>query len=271
MAGPCRLDRLEPGTLRNYKMHISLHIVPFIGGVKLSKLTRPAVEAFKDKLLETRSRIMVVKVMVSLKSLLSDAQRRGLVAQNMATGTKVTLAGRHERRVKVPTKDEIRAILAKTSELWPATSPWRPFVLVALFAGLRPSEFEGLVWGCVDFEKKLIRVRQRADYRNTMGNPKSKAGTRDVSLAPMALNALRQWRLACPKTDPDALVFPAKRGGLIGIAEPHRIWNRLLQALDMPRLSYRFYDLRHVAASLFIEQGCRRKRCRRLWAIAPSR
>ena len=88
-----------------------------------------------------------------------------------------------------------------------------------------------------------------------MGNPKSKAGTRDVSLAPMALNALRQWQLACPKTDPDALVFPAKRGGLIGIAEPHRIWNRLLQALDMPRLSYRFYDLRHVAASLFIEQG----------------
>ena len=254
----CRLDGLESGTLRNYRMHLN-HILPLIGKMKLSKLTRPAVESFKDKLLETRSRIMVVKVMVSLKSLLSDAQRRGLVAQNTATGAKVTLAGRHEEKIAIPTKAEIRDLLSKTSELWPATSLWRPFVVTALLTGLRPSELRGLVWDCVDFEKKVIRVRQRADFQNKMGSPKSKAGNRDVPLAPMVLNTLRQWRLACPKTE-RGLVFPNQHGGVIGIAEPHRVWNRLLEAIGLPRKSYRFYDLRHVAASLFIEQGWQPKK-----------
>ena len=76
-----------------------------LGTVKLSRLTRPDVESFRDKLLETRSRTTAIKVLVSLKSLLSDAQRRGLVAQNVATGTKVKTASRHEKRVSIPTKD----------------------------------------------------------------------------------------------------------------------------------------------------------------------
>ncbi len=256
----CRLDGLEDGTLRNYKMHLDLHILPLIGGTKLSKLTRPAVESFKDALLETRSRIMVVKVMVSLKSLLRDAQRRGLVAQNTATGTKVTLAGRHEKKVAIPTKDEIRAMLGATNELWPTTSPWRPFIITALFTGLRPSELRGLVWECIDFEKKVIRVRQRADYRNKMGSPKSAAGNRDIPMSPMVINTLRQWRLACSTKTERGLAFPSKHGGVVGIAEAHRVWNKVLEAIGLPRLRYRFYDLRHVAASLFIEQGWQPKK-----------
>jgi integrase len=255
----CRLDGLESGTMRNYKMHVAQHILPLIGNVKLSKLSRPAVEAFKDELLKTRSRIMAQKVLVSLKSLLADAHRRGLVAQNVATGTKVKIADRHEKRVVIPTKDEIRAMIAMTSELWPVTSPWRPFILTALFTGLRPAELRGLVWDCVNIEEKSICVRQRADYCNQMGSPKSRAGTRDVPLAPMVLNTLRQWKLACPKTEL-GLVFPNQHGGIIGIAEPHRVWDKMLQALNLPRLAYRFYDLRHAAASLFIEQGMQPKK-----------
>jgi integrase len=255
----CRLEGLEAGTIRNYKQHLDLHIVKHIGNVKLSRLSKPDVGNFRDKILETCSRSTATRVLVSLKSLLADAQSRGLVAQNVATGIKMKMAGRHERKVVIPTKDEIRAMLSKASELWSATSPWRPFVVTALFTGLRPSELRGLTWDHVDFEKKTIRVRQRADYQNKMGSPKSKAGNRDVPLSPMVLNALRQWRLACAKTE-RGLVFPSKHGGVIGLAEPHRIWNRLLEALGLPRKRYRFYDLRHVAASLFIEQGWQAKK-----------
>jgi integrase len=255
----CRIEGLESGTIRNYKQHLDLHIVKHIGNVKLSRLTKPDVGNFRDELLKGCSRSTATRVLVSLKSLLADAQSRGLVAQNVATGTKVKSAGRHEKKVAIPTKDEIRAMLAKTSEVWPAASPWRPFVVTALFTGLRPSELRGLTWDHVDFEKKLLRVRQRADYLNTMGSPKSKAGNRDVPLAPMVLNTLKQWRLACHRTEA-GLVFPSKHGGVIGLGEPHRIWNSLLEALGLPRKSYRFYDLRHVAASLFIEQGWQAKK-----------
>ena len=226
--------------------------------MKLSKLTKPDVVAFRNKLLETHSKVMAAKAMVSLKSLLSNAQERGLVAQNVATGVKVKVNSRDKKKVEIPEKDEIRAMVAKVNE-WPVNEPWRPFILTALFTGLRPSELRGLVWDCVDFDRKLIRVHQRADFRGTMGHPKSEAGNRDVPLAPMVLNLLRQWRLACPKTEA-GLVFPAKRGGVIGHTEVWRIWNQLLEAIGLPRLRYRLYDLRHVAASLFIEQGMQPKK-----------
>ena len=265
----CRLDGLEAGTLRNYKQHLDLHILPLIGGVKLSKLTKPGIVAFRNKLLETHSKVMAAKAMVSLKSLLSNAQERGLVAQNVATGVKVKVNSRDKKRIEIPEKDEIRAMVAKVNE-WPINEPWRPFMLTALFTGLRPSELRGLVWDCVDFDKKLIRVHQRADFRGTMGHPKSEAGNRDVPLAPMVLNALRQWRLACPKTEA-GLVFPAKHGGVIGHTEVWRMWNQLLEAIGLPRKHHRLYDLRHVAASLFIEQGMQPKKIKTIMGHSSIR
>ena len=150
-------------------------------------------------------------------------------------------------------------MIAKSAELWSPNEPWRAMVVVALFSGLRASELRGLVWDRADLDRRIIQVRQRADFQGTMGSPKSKAGNRDVPLAPMAANVLRQWKLACPKTD--GLVFPAKRaarGGVIGHSEVWRAWHQLLDALDLK--GYRFHDLRHAAASLLIEQGLQPKR-----------
>jgi integrase len=106
-------------------------------------------------------------------------------------------------------------------------------------------------WDCVDFDRRIIRVRRRASYQNKMGSPKSKAGTRDVPMTPMVFNALRQWRLACPRSGELDLVFPDPDGNILWHSRVHWEWRRLLKKLD---LDYRFHDLRHAAASLFIEQ-----------------
>jgi integrase len=249
----CRLDGLESSTLKQYTEHCVRHLLPAIGNkTKLSKLTRPAIVDFRNQLSKTHSQAMMRKLMISLKSLLGNACESGLVAQNNATGVKVKMAAaRHVKKVAIPEKDEIRAILATANE-WPIKEVGRALVIVALFSGLRSSELRGLVWSCVDLENKVIRVRQRADYRGKMGSPKSAAGNRDVPLTPMALNTLRQWRLVCPKTEA-GLVFPTSRGGVITHSGMHRIWHSLLEAAGVQ--SYRFHDLRHTAASLFIEHN----------------
>jgi len=256
----CKANKLEAGSLRNYGYHLNLHILPLIGKMKLSRLTRPAVEAFKNRLLETgRSRTLAAKVLISLKGLLSEAQKRGLIVQNVALGTRVKkLAARHEEKAVIPTKDEIRAIIAQTGELWHVSAPWRAITLCALFTGLRESELRGLTWDCVDFEKKVIRVRQRADFQNKMASPKSKAGRRDVPMSPMVCNTLRQWKLACPQPGTLGLVFPTQNGGVIHGSQIRQAWYTLLKACDLS--GYRFHDLPHVAASLFIEQGWQAKK-----------
>src|SRR5215203_5685422 len=42
----CERDGLETTTIRQYRAHVQLHIVPRIGGTKLARLSAPAVNAF---------------------------------------------------------------------------------------------------------------------------------------------------------------------------------------------------------------------------------
>src|ERR1700758_2611568 len=84
------LEKLERSTLRQYRNHVDLHIAPLIGAVKLARLSTPAIEAYRDGLLKKGcSRAMARKVLASLKSILGESQRRGLVAQNSAQPVRV--------------------------------------------------------------------------------------------------------------------------------------------------------------------------------------
>jgi integrase len=125
---------------------------------------------------------------------------------------------------------------------------------------LPASELRGLRWDPdVDLERGLLWVRQRADRWNTIGSPKSDAGKREIPLAPMVVNALREWKLACPKGDLN-LVFPNTKGKVNSLPNMHRRGLGALQvvagiATDEMHPKYGLHSLRHAAASLFIEQG----------------
>lgn len=95
-------------------------------------------------------------------------------------------------------------------------------LLTAIFCGFRASELRGLRWQEVDFEAKAIHVRQRAARYNKIGRPKSVAGERTVPVPPLVLNALREWKLVCPRGQLD-LVFP---NGLGNVERHSNIVNR---------------------------------------------
>ena len=132
--------------------------------------------------------------------------------------------------------------------------------MTAIFTGMRASELRGLRWSNVDLKASLIRIRERADRYQKLGPPKSKAGRRDIPLAPLVVNTLKEWRLVCPNTELD-LVFPSEQGSVIlhtnllrqGYYPLLRACGLMAkEATDPP---YPFHSLRHAAASLFIEAG----------------
>ncbi len=239
--------------MRQYRQHATIHINPLIGSRKLSQLTRPGIEALKDKLIETRSRPMARAVLASLKGILKEAQRRGLVGQNVAADVQVRMSSRDDEDVVIPTREHIRALATKVPERW------RPLIVTAIFTGLRCSELRGLAWEHVDFRAGMIRVRQRADFQNSIGPTKSKAGRRDVPMSPLVANTLKTWKLACRITGLD-LVFPSDGGQVVTNGTIHRsCWGPLQRASGMVDGAgvplYTFHALQHAAASLFIEQG----------------
>jgi len=67
----------------------------------------------------------------------------------------------------------------------------------------------------------------------------------------MVLNALRRWKLRCPKSDL-GLVFPAPRGGVLQHTNTQSRFRKLQEQVDV---KLRWHDLRHFAVSLWIEQG----------------
>ena len=96
----------ERTTLRQYRQHIDLHIVPRIGHVKLANLTPKAVENFQKDLLENLNRPTAKKVFTSFKSLLKIA-RHSNVADGLSIGTE-----KRKRKLEAgrdfPRPDEIR-------------------------------------------------------------------------------------------------------------------------------------------------------------------
>jgi integrase len=263
----CEAEGLEFGTIKQRRQHLNLHVAPIIGRDRLSSLTTPRVHQFDaDMRAGGRSIAMRRKVLTNLKTLLTFCQGQGLVAQNVARGVKIksddrrNASGPLREGQDFPSKAEIRELIDKASDRR------RPFLLTAIFTGMRASELRGLRWEDVDFEAGIIHVRQRADAWRNIGPPKSAAGSRDIPLTPMVINALRQWKPACP-AGPLGLVFPNGSGNI----ESHtnivkRLWHPLqvkagvaidtgkVDADGKPilRAKYGFHALRHVAASLFI-------------------
>jgi integrase len=156
------------------------------------------------------------------------------------------------------------------------------------FCGLRGSELRGLRWLDVDLQARKISVAQRADASHQIGKLKSKAGYRKIHMPPMVVQALREWKLVCPKGDL-GLVFPNGLGkveshsnilerGLhpipisAGFTVPVQVLNDAGAPIinnagkavmrDAPK--YGMHSLRHACASLWIESGYNPKQIQKL-------
>ena len=276
----CERDKLERTTVLQYRGHVTHHIGPRLGAVKLSRLTVPLINEFADQLLTAgRSRVLVSRVMVSLSSIVTEAQRRGLVtANNVRSAKPVRRSSREDARPDMPSRDELKAIIDATPERS------RPLILTAIFTGLRGSELRGLLWTDVDLKRGVLSVRRRVDRFNSFGPPKSKAGTRDIPLSPTLLTTLKAWKLACPNGSL-GLVFPTTTGTVQGHANIlHRLfWPLQIAAgvavlmdgkdkegkpIKVSEAKYGMHALRHAAAALWIGQGLSPKRIQTLMGHA---
>jgi integrase len=246
----CDADGLERSTRDSYAQHLTHHIYPYLGALKLSALNVAMVRDWQDKLRRgdlapgqtgkkpnevtgPRSADMVKRCTSDLGALIADAQERGQVAVNVVRSLKANRKRgkerQQERRKKgrleigkdIPTREEVNATLLTTE------GRWRPLLMVAALCGLRASELRGLRWQDVDLKNCEIHVRQRADKYGKIGPTKSGAGTRTVPIiGDRTLRELTEWKVKCPQRDTRRknangepikerhLVFPNGRGNV---------------------------------------------------------
>ena len=127
--------------MRQYRAHVDHHILPLIGAVKLARLSTPIVQAFREKLLETRSR-GPSRARSSPRSRASSARRCGAGSSHrtpLSVDVKKHEQGELTIGVDVPSKEEVSLLLDR------AQGRWRPFFVTAVLTGMRASELRGLL------------------------------------------------------------------------------------------------------------------------------
>ena len=105
--------------MKNYQDHAERYIKPALGLVKLSKLSKPDVTAFRTTLLRNVSRGLARNVLASVKAIINNAKEEGRVAHNVALSVRVKIEKRSKRKLEtgrdVPSKQEINLILDKVA------------------------------------------------------------------------------------------------------------------------------------------------------------
>jgi len=273
-------------TLSTYRSQVRCHVVPALGAWRMSEIQPEHLEShYRRMQTEGHSVHTIGAVHRVLRSALNEAVRRRRLASNPA------LIARPPRREDVEVEPlsiaESRRILAAAQDtLHPAR--WS----IALSLGLRQGEVLGLLWGDVDLDEPVLRVRRSvqrhtwehgcpvvdkrpscgrtrgADCEHRTGGglllvePKTKASKRTIVLpAPLAdeLRAHRaqvnRRRLAAGQDWDDTrdLVFPADNGGLIDPSRDRTEWKQLLSGAGIRVM--RLHDARHTAATLLLVQG----------------
>ena len=128
----------ERTTVRQYRQHINLHIVPRLRRYKMAELTTGIVEKFRDELLVDLSRPLARKVLTSFKSLCRTAGYAHVVA-TVSIGT-----DKRKRKLEigrdVPSTEEVKRLLATEADI-----RRRALLLTVSFTGLRAANCGGYV------------------------------------------------------------------------------------------------------------------------------
>src|SRR6202162_3613029 len=155
-----------------------------------------------------------------------------------------------------------RAVLdrAQVTRLIEAADGWvQVLVVMAATLAMREGELFGLLWDCVDLERRTISVIRQLtedlDGRLILGAPKTKASRRTLELPDLAHRVLTAWRARREAEGyrgsfvfTDGAANPLRKSNFL-----RRDFKPLLRRAGLPDVD--FHSLRHSSNSFLIEEG----------------
>ncbi len=240
----------KPAALRTYGLALRTKLLPELGELRLSSVTRNQVQDLVDGLLrQGMASSSVSNAVLPLRAIYRRALVRGEVAVNPTAN--LTLPAAEPRRLRVPRPEQAAALI----DALPLGD--RAMWATALYAGLRRGELQALTWANVDLDQRLIRVEHSWDPFVGLIEPKSEAGKRRVPISETLRAHLITHRL-WQERGGDGFLFCRKDGRTpfeptTVLARARRAWKRA--GLDPIGL----HECRHTYASFMIAAGVNTK------------
>lgn len=225
------------------------HLRPVFGEKEIGEITKAEILAFRSELAkapgrkaETLSAKRVNAVMAPLRQILDEAADR----------YEFKTAFRKIKPLKLPRIDIAPFSLVEVQKILTTVRPdFHDYFLMRFFTGMRTGEIDGLQWKYIDFERRLILVRETI-VAGKLGIPKTEGSIRDIQMSEAVYQALRRQEKATRHQS--AFVFCNGEGLPLDHANvTKRVWYPLLRYLKLtPR---RPYQTRHTAATLWLASG----------------
>ena len=239
---PSIFPTFKRSTSRGYAYLLRKYLFPYFGDHNLTEINRQMVQAFVTQLgqkLAPKS-VSLAKNLVS--KVFTTAMEWGYLQENPATRVRVTAQFVKRERIAL-NPEQIRLLTNALPE------PCKSMVLIAVLTGLRRGELFALRWGAIDFERKLIVVRESV-YEGQFGTPKTRSSVRKIAMGEVLQTIfLAQREMNATASD---LVFASQRGTAL---RPENILKRIIhpacEKLGLPKVGW--HDLRHTSATLLHE------------------
>ncbi len=257
--------RLKPSSVIEYRSRLRVRLVPELGSLPLTAITRDTVRTLVARWSQDRnrrtaqergiSRRTVREALRTLSAILSTAEEDGLIPANPARRMGRFLPKATDDEIEVFTREELVAILAAAEEVYPTT--YYPFIFCLARAGLRLGEAIALEWADVDFADRVLLVR-RTERNGQVSAPKNSKGRRVDMSAQLTsvlagLKTCQEAEAVVNGSTPPTRMFLSPSGPVDEDYFRNSVWASLLRRVG---LRYRKpHCLRHTFASLLIAAG----------------
>jgi integrase len=244
-------------TRDRYEGIVRTHLIPRLGGVKLSALRPDQVQRCYAEMLDAGlAPPSVRKAHVVMHSALRHAVRMRLIARNPSDDLMLPKVRRPE--IKALTDEQVGAMLTAAQGSRVAVP-----LLVLVSLGVRRGELLALQWADVDLEARTVSARRTLEESSAgvhLKQPKTARSSRTIALPASTVAALRthhaaqqRARLAGDKAfNKLDLVFPGRDGEPW---KPSAFASNCRTVFKKAGLTCRLHDLRHTQATMLLRQG----------------
>lgn len=253
--------RLKGGTVHKYRSLIDTHILPELGGVRLSEISSTVVNNFLAQKLENGRLDQMGGLSASYvrsMMLIVNAAIRFATAEQLCPPLKTPILKPMCQRpdISVLSLEEQRRL---ESHLCCRLNPTKAGVFITLHTGLRIGEICALSWDDVDFQKRVLKIRHTvARVRSVDGDqkatrliidsPKTPSSARDIPISTVLLPVLEEVR----RQSPSAYVISDTAEFISPRTYDYR-YHKLLTESGVSAVNY--HALRHTFATRCIEAG----------------
>ncbi|MGH3129194.1 MAG: tyrosine-type recombinase/integrase [Gaiellaceae bacterium] len=241
-------ERYKPSVVREYERSLRLHVLPTLGGARLSRIQRRDIQRLADELLVSGADPSTIRnALKPLQVIYRRAIEDGDLAVNPCERLRLPAARGRRERIASPSEAAalIAALRPEDRALWGC----------AFYAGLRRGELRALVWDDVDLADGLIRVERSMSGHGEISEPKSRAGFRGVPVVAALRDLLVEHRLATRQDD--GLVFGSTATSPFTPTAVRKRAQTAWRRLELDPIG--LHECRHTFASLLIAAGVNAK------------